>query len=83
LYVAQWIQITANGKTTYGQTRDSCPSCGTGDLGTNVYDANVVDRISPNLFTVDMSPSLFQQFAGLDVGELKISWHFMAKSWKP
>jgi len=59
----QWIEITANGKTAYGQTRDSCPSCGTGDL--------------------DMSPSLFQKFAGLDVGKLEISWHFMSKSWRP
>ncbi|KAF7346570.1 hypothetical protein MSAN_01885100 [Mycena sanguinolenta] len=30
----QWIQITntANGKTAYGKTRDSCVSCGTSDL---------------------------------------------------
>ncbi|KAF8171982.1 Non-catalytic module family EXPN protein [Mycena galopus ATCC 62051] len=30
----QWIEITntANGKTAYGKTRDSCQSCGTSDL---------------------------------------------------
>ncbi|KAF8171978.1 expansin family protein [Mycena galopus ATCC 62051] len=30
----QWIEITntANGKTAYGKTRDSCESCGTSDL---------------------------------------------------
>ncbi|OCB88255.1 hypothetical protein A7U60_g4661 [Sanghuangporus baumii] len=30
----QWIAITntANGKTVYGKTRDSCPSCADGDL---------------------------------------------------
>jgi len=61
----QWIQITdtANGKTAYGLTRDSCQSCGDGDL--------------------DMSPSLFEKFASLDVGELSISWNFMNKDWSP
>jgi len=30
----QWIRITddASGKTVYGLTEDSCPSCGSGDL---------------------------------------------------
>ncbi|EIN12799.1 hypothetical protein PUNSTDRAFT_97678 [Punctularia strigosozonata HHB-11173 SS5] len=30
----QWIHITntANGKTAYGKTRDSCPGCGENDL---------------------------------------------------
>ncbi|KAJ3575674.1 hypothetical protein NP233_g951 [Leucocoprinus birnbaumii] len=30
----QWVKITntATGKTAYGLTRDSCPSCGWGDL---------------------------------------------------
>ncbi|KII86657.1 hypothetical protein PLICRDRAFT_113446 [Plicaturopsis crispa FD-325 SS-3] len=30
----QWVHITnlANGKSAWGKTRDSCPSCGSGDL---------------------------------------------------
>ncbi|TDL26490.1 hypothetical protein BD410DRAFT_836373 [Rickenella mellea] len=28
----QWIQITANGQSHFGQTRDECPSCGIDDL---------------------------------------------------
>ncbi|TDL17536.1 hypothetical protein BD410DRAFT_754329 [Rickenella mellea] len=28
----QWIQISANGKTAFGLTRDSCPGCGVNDL---------------------------------------------------
>ncbi|KAF8234309.1 riboflavin aldehyde-forming enzyme [Tricholoma matsutake] len=59
----QWIKITANGKTAYGQVRDSCESC----------DMN----------SLDMSTSLFQQFASLSVGEIRISWEFMPKSFKP
>ncbi|KAF9005436.1 Non-catalytic module family EXPN protein, partial [Cyathus striatus] len=30
---------------------------------------------------LDMSPATFQKLASLDVGVLKISWHFMNKSW--
>ncbi|KAF8636194.1 hypothetical protein AX17_003682 [Amanita inopinata Kibby_2008] len=61
----QWIEIVnvRNGKKAFGLTRDSCPSCGSGDL--------------------DMSPSLFSVLDSLDVGVLKISWHFMNKAWKP
>jgi hypothetical protein len=78
----QWIAITANGRTAYGLTRDSCPSCGQGDLGTSIYcPADLQDLIVPII--VDMSPSLFKNFAGLDAGELKISWHFMTKGFKP
>ncbi|KAF9465753.1 RlpA-like double-psi beta-barrel-protein domain-containing protein-containing protein [Collybia nuda] len=32
---------------------------------------------------LDMSPSLFQKLDALSVGQLKISWHFMNKDWKP
>jgi len=32
---------------------------------------------------LDMSPSLFQQLDNLSVGQLKISWNFMAKGWHP
>ncbi|KAH0586537.1 hypothetical protein J132_08247 [Termitomyces sp. J132] len=32
---------------------------------------------------LDMSPSLFQKLDSLSVGELTISWHFMAKGWSP
>ncbi|KAJ8080418.1 hypothetical protein PM082_017251 [Marasmius tenuissimus] len=28
----QWVSITANGKTAYGLTRDSCPECSDDDL---------------------------------------------------
>ncbi|KAF5315051.1 hypothetical protein D9619_007416 [Psilocybe cf. subviscida] len=61
----QWVEIvnTKNGKKAYGKTRDSCPSCGDGDL--------------------DMSPALFKKLGSLDTGVLKISWHFMNKSFKP
>ncbi|KAL0581178.1 hypothetical protein V5O48_000868 [Marasmius crinis-equi] len=59
----QWVQITANGKTAYGLTRDSCPECSDDDL--------------------DMSPSLFKKFAGLDVGVLDIKWSFKPKGWSP
>ncbi|KLO11476.1 hypothetical protein SCHPADRAFT_470227 [Schizopora paradoxa] len=29
----QWVKITANGVTAFGQTVDSCPGCGEDDLG--------------------------------------------------
>ncbi|KAI0769882.1 RlpA-like double-psi beta-barrel-protein domain-containing protein-containing protein [Fomes fomentarius] len=32
---------------------------------------------------LDMSPSLFKQLGSLDTGVLKVSWHYMAKGWKP
>ena len=31
----------------------------------------------------DLSPSLFKQLGSLDTGVLKVSWHYMAKDWKP
>jgi len=30
---------------------------------------------------LDMSPSLFQQLDSLNTGQIRISWHFMAKGW--
>ncbi|GLB45479.1 hypothetical protein LshimejAT787_2300390 [Lyophyllum shimeji] len=32
---------------------------------------------------LDMSPSLFQKLDSLSTGQIKISWHFMAKGWSP
>jgi len=32
---------------------------------------------------LDMSPSLFEKFASLDVGVLSISWNFQPKGWAP
>ncbi|RDB15327.1 hypothetical protein Hypma_004772 [Hypsizygus marmoreus] len=32
---------------------------------------------------LDLSPSLFKKLDALSVGQLKISWHFMAKGWSP
>jgi hypothetical protein len=32
---------------------------------------------------IDMSPSLFQKLDSLSTGQLKVSWHFMAKGWSP
>ncbi|KAI0712542.1 RlpA-like double-psi beta-barrel-protein domain-containing protein-containing protein [Earliella scabrosa] len=34
-------------------------------------------------YDIDMSPSLFKQLGSLDTGVLKVSWHYMAKDWKP
>ncbi|TDL17537.1 hypothetical protein BD410DRAFT_794232 [Rickenella mellea] len=52
----QWIRISANGKTAFGLTRDSCPGCGVDDL--------------------DLTPTLFQKFASLDVGVITVTWNF-------
>ncbi|PPR05919.1 hypothetical protein CVT26_008813 [Gymnopilus dilepis] len=32
---------------------------------------------------LDMSPALFEKLGSLSTGVLDISWHFMAKDWKP
>lgn len=32
---------------------------------------------------LDMSPSLFKKLDSLSTGQIKISWHFMAKGWSP
>lgn len=32
---------------------------------------------------IDMSPALFQQIASLNTGEIKVSWSFMSKGWRP
>jgi len=61
----QYMEITdtANGKTAYGKTVDSCQSCGDNDI--------------------DMSPTLFQEFADTSVGVIEVSWHFMSQGWTP
>ncbi|KAG6827114.1 hypothetical protein H0H92_013158 [Tricholoma furcatifolium] len=38
---------------------------------------------SCGIYDLDMSPSLFEKLAPLSVGELTISWHFMAMDWSP
>ncbi|KAF9561092.1 hypothetical protein CPC08DRAFT_707664 [Agrocybe pediades] len=32
---------------------------------------------------LDMSPALFQKISTLGTGVIQVSWHFMAKGWKP
>ncbi|CCM05816.1 uncharacterized protein FIBRA_08050 [Fibroporia radiculosa] len=62
--ISQWMEITYNGITQYGKTRDECEACGE-------YD-------------IDLSPSLFEGFAALSVGQLEdVEWHFMNKDWSP
>ena len=77
----QWMQITntANGKTVYAKTRDSCPGCGDNDLGLFEY---LFQLLSIN-HGLDMSPAVFKQMASLDTGVIHVSWHFMAKGWSP
>ncbi|KAG6889877.1 hypothetical protein C0995_013851 [Termitomyces sp. Mi166 len=82
-HVGRWVEIvnTKNGKKAYGKTRDSCESCGDSDLGQPSFD-HFFRRHLIKDFT-DMSPSLFQKLDSLSVGQLTVSWHFMAKGWSP
>ncbi|KAF7314470.1 hypothetical protein MKEN_00920000 [Mycena kentingensis (nom. inval.)] len=38
---------------------------------------------SCNTESIDMSPSLFSKIAKQSTGQIQVSWHFMAKGWKP
>lgn len=83
----QWVHITnlANGKSAWGQTRDSCPSCGSGDLGAYLFREQHAQTplLICDFVYADMSPSLFQQLGSLDTGVLSISWHFENKNFSP
>ncbi|KLO08985.1 Non-catalytic module family EXPN protein [Schizopora paradoxa] len=59
----QWMKITANGVTAFGQTLDECESCGDSDI--------------------DMSPSLFQNFAPLSQGVVEVTWNFEPFGFQP
>jgi len=59
----QWIKITANGVTAFGQTLDECEGCGENDL--------------------DLSPSLFENFAPLSQGVISVSWNFEPFGFSP
>jgi len=59
-YCGRKITITANGKSAVATIQDACPST------SNCKSA----------CDLDMSPSLFQQFGGLGIGILDISWSF-------
>jgi hypothetical protein len=73
------ITNTANGKTVYAKTRDSCPGCGDNDLGSSKYLFRLLS-VDPSL---DMSPAVFKKLASLDTGVIHVSWHFMAKGFSP
>ena len=78
------IKNTKNGKTAFGLVRDSCPGCGSGDIGRSPISFQFkLGRY--RLFTSkDMSPSLFQSLgATLDQGIVSVQWHFMKKGFKP
>ncbi|KAL0959504.1 hypothetical protein HGRIS_011214 [Hohenbuehelia grisea] len=50
----QWISITnkKNGKTAYGQTRDSCPGCGSNDLDLSPAVFQKLDSLSTGVIQI-------------------------------
>ncbi len=72
------IKNLANGKTATATVRDSCPGCGSNDIGTDhllVHPCSIVSDLS--ISCADMSPSLFQELGDLDTGVLNVSWDFV------
>ena len=76
----QYVKITdiRTGKTANAMVRDSCPGCGSNDLGMFAPPllVNKTQHLSWVL-VLDMSPSLFQHFEPLSKGTFRIKWFFL------
>ena len=67
------ITNTKNKKTCYATVVDSCPGCGSNDLGMLKTIISNPDPFSQG-FYADVSPGVFKAIAKLDDGVAPISW---------